>query len=85
MKGERQEIVKMFTAYVNLQGMGWRQENLPYRPKDGTVYELIEAGSTGVHEGHYKGEWPNGSWWVHVAGDTLPSRPILFRPKEEQS
>lgn len=81
MRRERQEIVRMFKAYDNLRRMGWREAI--YCPKDGTVFEAIEAGSTGIHDCHYQGEWPDGSWWVHVPGDVMPSYPILFRLKKE--
>lgn len=77
---QRRELVKMFVAYDRLRLLGWREAI--YCPKDGTVFEAIEAGSTGVHDCHYQGEWPNGSWWIHAAGDLYPSFPILFRLKE---
>lgn len=66
-------------VYQRLQELGWK--NSIYCPKDGTVFEIIEAGRVGIHDCHYTGEWPNGSWWVHDAGDLFPSRPILFRMK----
>lgn len=52
-----------------------------YCPKDGTVFDAIEVGSTGIHPCHYDGEWPHGSWWTHEAGDLWPSRPCLFRKR----
>lgn len=78
---ERRALLSMFTAYDNLRRMGWR--DAIYCPKDGTVFEAIEAGSTGIHDCHYHGEWPNGHWWVHTDNDLYPSRPILFRLKEQ--
>lgn len=68
----------MARAYLRLTELGW--QGAIYCPKDGTVFEAIEAGSTGIHRCHYEGEWPNGHWWAHDAGDMWPSRPILFRP-----
>ena len=65
-----------------LRELGWR--DAIYCPKDGTPFDVIEFGSTGIHTCHYDGEWPNGHWWVHAAGDLWPSRPILFRPKADE-
>jgi hypothetical protein len=64
-------------AHQRLKELGWREAM--YCPKDGTVFEIIEAGSSGIHRCHYDGEWPNG-WWVHADGDLCPSHPILWRP-----
>ena len=67
----------LLAAYQRLKEMGWR--DICYCPKDGTVFEAISAGSTGVHPCYYEGDWPNGRWWTLDAGDLWPSRPILFR------
>jgi hypothetical protein len=67
----------MFSAWQRLQELGWR--DAMYCPKDGSQFEVIEAGSTGIHVAHYHGEWPNG-WWVAADGDLWPSHPILWRP-----
>lgn len=67
----------MGEAYFRLQELGWRDAT--YCPKDGSPFEVIEAGSTGIHRAHYQGTWPNGTWWVEDEGDLYPSRPILFR------
>jgi hypothetical protein len=64
-------------AYQRLMDLGWREA--VYCPKDGTVFEVIEAGSCGIHRCHYSGEWPKGGWWLYDSGDLYPSRPILFR------
>lgn len=80
---EQDAISAMTDAHHRLKSLGWN--DAIYCPKDGTVFEVIEAGSSGIHECHYSGEWPKGTWWVHGAGDLWPSRPILFRliAKEE--
>ena len=69
----------MFTAWERLKELGWRP--IMYCPKDGTMFDSIEAGSTGIHTCNYKGEWPNGHWWAYDE-DTWPAHPILFKPKE---
>lgn len=71
------------SAHTRLCELGWR--DAIYCPKDGSSFEVIEAGSTGIHRAHYQGEWPSGSWWCEDGGDLWPSRPILFRlyPEDE--
>jgi hypothetical protein len=81
MPDEQSAIRHMFDGWLRLKDFGW-QEAI-YCPKDGTVFDAIEAGSTGIHDCHYQGEWPGGSWWIHGDGDLWPSRPILFRLKSE--
>lgn len=81
MPDERAAIIAMFEAHQRLIELGWK--NAIYCPKDGTHFQAIEAGSTGIHDCNYQGEWPKGGWWVYD-GDIWPSRPVLFRlyPKE---
>src|SRR3990167_308171 len=79
MPKETHAILIMFEAFQRLMELGWSEAI--YCPKDGTVFEVIEAGSTGIFDCHYSGEWPKGSWWIHEKGDLWPSRPILFRLK----
>ncbi len=76
---EDDALSAMFEAYQRLKELGWREAI--YCPKDGSVFEAIEAGSTGIFDCHYSGEWPKGSWWAECGGDLWPSRPILFRLK----
>lgn len=67
----------LFAAHLRLKELGWN--DAVYCPKDGTEFEVIEAGSSGVHRCIYRGEWPTGGWWILAAGDLWPSRPILYR------
>lgn len=67
----------MFDAYDRLRELGWR--DACYCPKDGSSFDVIEAGSSGIHRAHYDGVWPTGTWWIEDGGDLWPSRPILFR------
>lgn len=75
-------INAMFDAYDRLRELGWREAC--YCPKDGTEFEVIEAGSTGIFPCVYEGEWPTGCYWIQEDGG-CPSRPILFRlyPEDE--
>ena len=80
MPNDQVALDSMFDAYIRLKDLGWREAI--YCPKDGTLFDVMEAGSTGIHTCHYEGEWPTGSWWVHHDDDLWPSRPILFREKQ---
>src|SRR5258708_7682666 len=59
----------MQDAYTRLKELGWR--DAIYCPKDGTRFQAIESGSSGVHHCYYHGKWPNGSWWIEDE-DTWP-------------
>lgn len=79
---EQDAINLMFECYQRLRELGWN--NAIYCPKDGSEFDAIEAGSTGIHRAHYSGEWPNGHWFITEDGDLWPSRPILYRVSEEE-
>lgn len=79
MPTEQDAIALFFDAWQRLKDFGWREA--VYCPKDGTHFDAIEPGSTGIHDCAYEGEWPKGSWWAYWDGDCGPSRPALFRPK----
>lgn len=71
-------ILMLFHAHMRLKERGWREAI--YCPKDGTEFQMIEPGSTGIFTGAYQGEWPKGSWWLYDGGDIWPAHPVLFRP-----
>lgn len=66
-------------VYQRLKELGWN--DAIYCPKDGTHFDAIEFGSTGIHECHYSGDWPKGSWWISDDGDLWPSRPVMYRAR----
>jgi hypothetical protein len=78
---ERAAISAMCDAFTRLKDFGWR--DAIYCPKDGTHFQAIEVGSTGIHECYYGGAWPDGHWWIVDRHDTYPSRPVLFRATEK--
>lgn len=82
MPTEQDALRTMFAAYQRLKELGWN--DAIYCPKDGSSFDVIEPGSTGIHRAHYSGDWPKGSWWVEDAGDLWPSRPILYRVTEAE-
>jgi hypothetical protein len=81
MPDEHAALLVMGSAIQRLRDLGWA--DAVYCPKDGSCFDAIEAGSTGVHRCHYLGEWPTGSWWISDEGDLWPARPILWRARSE--
>ena len=80
MPDEKAALQAMVDAYLRLTELGWR--DAIYCPKDGRIFDAIEVGSTGIHDCHYQGEWPKGSWWIRDSGSLWPSRPVLYRDKK---
>lgn len=82
-KGEEAALLKTLTdSYYALQELGWNP--IIYCPKDGSIFHVIEAGSTGIHDCSYSGTWPTGTWQVGDGFDSGPSRPILWKPKKPE-
>lgn len=78
MPTERDALDVLFQAGQRLQELGW--QDIAYCPKDGSEFEVIEFGSTGIHPCIYVGTWPDGAWWVFSEdGDSASSHPVLFR------
>lgn len=77
MPDEKAAISMLFDAFQRLKELGWAEAS--YCPKDGSTFDAIEVGSTGIHRTHYSGVWPNGCWWIEAHGDLWPCRPILYR------
>lgn len=77
MPDEKAALRVMHDAFIRLKELGWREA--VYCPKDGSIFDVIEAGSTGIFRGFYHGEWPAGHWIVSDGEDSYASRPVLFR------
>ena len=82
MPDEQSAIRQLNDAQKRLKELGWGDPI--YCPKDGSEFDVIELGSTGIHKAHYSGEWPTGSWWIAEAGDLWPSRPAMYRKTEAE-
>lgn len=69
----------LYMAWERLKDFGWNDP--VYCPKDGTEFDVIELGSTGVFSGRYIGEWPKGIWETMDDRDVYPSsrQPAMFR------
>ena len=48
----------MHRGHSRLRDLGWKDGI--YCPKDGEPFAMIQFGSTGIFEGWYMGEWPDG-------------------------
>jgi hypothetical protein len=77
MPDEQSAIRAMFSAWQRLKELGWG--DAIYCPKDGSTFKVIEAGSTGIFDCHYSGEWPGGHYMIEADNDLWPSRPILYK------
>jgi len=79
MPTEKSALNELSRAFHRLKDFGWREA--VYCPKDGSEFEVIEAGSTGVFRCRYDGTWPNGMWMTFDDSDVYPSSraPLLFR------
>lgn len=81
MPDELAALIQMNEAFTRLKQLGFREAC--YCPKDGTMFDAIEAGSTGIHDCNYSGEWPKGYYHIYAHNDIWPSQPILFREKKK--
>jgi MoaA/NifB/PqqE/SkfB family radical SAM enzyme len=77
MPDEDSAIKLLFDACERLRDFGWNDPI--YCPKDGSIFKVLELGSTGKHDCFYEGTWPDGSWWIASDGDVSPSRPAMFK------
>jgi hypothetical protein len=77
MPTEQSAIEQLNDAATRLADFGWKKPC--YGPKTGSV-DILELGSTGIHDGAYWGEWPNGSWNIYD-GDVWPADPAFVRAK----
>lgn len=82
MPTEQDAIRLISDAHERLKELGWN--DIIYCPKDGSEFDAIEVGSTGIHRCHYSGEWPDGSWLIADEHDLYPSRPIMYRVTEQE-
>lgn len=77
------EALKIFTkAYRRLLELGWKE--IMYHPKDGSTFEVIEPGSTGIFPCQFWEQPTRGSFWIMEDGG-CPSHPVLFRRLPSQS
>lgn len=78
MPDEAAALNTMQEAWTRLQELGFRDTRKA--PKDETL-QLIEIGSTGIHEGYRDEKSESCLFWLYDNGDLWPSRPILYRRK----
>jgi hypothetical protein len=83
MPDQQAALSLLFEAWLRLKELGW--QDAICSPKDGSTFQAIEVGSTGIHACFYMGEWPKGGWWVADRGDLFPAHPSLWRPLPEDA
>lgn len=81
MPTEEAALDVFMAAYTRLKDLGWRE--IIYVPKDGTTFEVIEPGSTGIFRCHWQQTPPRGSFWIEEDGGS-PSHPVLWRPPAQR-
>lgn len=83
MPDEKSAIRMMMDAHTRLKELGWREGQ--YSPRDGTVFKVIELGSTGIFDCNCHGEWPDCTWTTYDGHDAYPSSrpPALFKLNPE--
>lgn len=78
MPTDEDAVRALHRAWLRLKELGWREAM--YAPRDGSYFDSIEAGSTGIHNTRVMmlaHEHP--TFWVDADGDSWPARPVLFR------
>jgi hypothetical protein len=58
MPTTKEAVGAMFDARDRLRRLGWGDGC--YCPKDGSLFAVIQHGSSGIFTGFYRGEWPKG-------------------------
>jgi hypothetical protein len=82
MPDEAAALRQMFDAWTRLKELGFKEAR--HAPR-GHVVQVIEVGSTGLHEGYLDEKTKSALFWLLDNGDLWPSRPILYRPIPETS
>jgi hypothetical protein len=79
MPDEQAALRVLYMAWERLKDFGWNDP--VYCPKDGTEFDVIELGSTGIFSGRYEGKWPEGHWELMDDRDVYPTsrQPAMFR------
>ena len=85
MPTAKDALEALHDAYLRLKELGWNDAK--YAPKDRTMLDLIEVGSSAWHRGYWSyhnGKDGAGCFWLPDGmGDEWPSHPILFRKLPE--
>ncbi len=83
MPDDKAAIAQMFEAYRRLRELGWQPINAS--PQDGSSFQAIEIGSTGIFDAYYVGDWPDGDFFVDDGTEADIGHPVMFRryPEDE--
>jgi len=84
MPDEKAAVVALFDAWLRLHELGWNDGI--YCPKDGSHFQAITLGSTGIFDCVCEGEWPDCTWTIFDDRDAYPSSqaPALIKVKKRK-
>ncbi len=71
MKTVKDALEVAWRGWKRLQDLGFA--DACYCPKDGTPFDVVEWGSTGIFRCTYSGEWPDGHYMIEDGGDIWPT------------
>jgi hypothetical protein len=71
MPTEKDAVIALWEAWQRLHELGWRDGI--YCPKDGSHFQAITLGSTGIFDCVCEGEWPDCTWTIFYERDAYPS------------
>jgi hypothetical protein len=84
MPDEKAALKMMHAAYERLKQLGFADGQ--YCPKDGSAFEVVDLGSTGIFRCTYSGDWPDGYYMIEDGGDIWPTRRSgMWRPLPAES
>lgn len=75
---EASAIAVMWQARERLKELGWA--DFVSAPRDGSLFHVIEPGSTGIHVCSYLRDAAGGEFWIHADNDLWPTDPVLWKP-----
>lgn len=81
MPDTKAALHRAHVARERLKSTGWREGI--YCPKDGSKFALVEWGSTGIHAGHYIGEWPTGH--IYCGDFLMHPQGVMWKAIEQLS
>ena len=80
MPTDQDAVNALWNAQQRLKELGWQDPTYAHKlKKDGVVSQLIELGSSGVHEGYYHSVNGHDVWWSGPEGS--PIHPCLVKEK----
>jgi hypothetical protein len=80
MPTDKDAVQALWEAQYRLKELGWKDPSYARELKqEGMICQLIELGSSGIHEGHYHPVNDHDVWWSGPEGS--PIHPCLVKAK----